>query len=267
MSLNPSKLTDAAVALLARPHREIGQLLLLIGTAVIFIASAVGGSLPQPMFGDWANGDLAMALGLGLGFAALAAAGLRTPPPQLVWPVALGWILAAAISAYSMVTNAPTVEMTVSMAEVVVLSAACLALVGGGGTDHFLRWAIAVTLVIFGAIHLLMRVLIASLIPDFIPFAAYWPWFTGSILIGSGLATPFSRVRGHALLVVATMFLAWVLLVHVPRLLASFSIGEVTFAAMAVALSGSLILCRAIQMPARHDRSDVVTPQPSGLTS
>jgi len=219
------------------------------------------------MFGDWISGDLAVATGLGLGFAALAAAGLRTPPPHLVWPVIMGWQLAAAMSAYSMMLNAPTIELTVSMAEAIALSAACLALIRGDNTGPFLWWAIAAMLVIFGTIHLLMRVLIASLIPDFIPFAATWPWVTGSILIGSGLAMPFGRVRGHALLVVAAMFLAWVLLVHFPRLLASFSIGEVTFAAMAVALSGSLILCRAIQMPTHGADIDVTTPQPSGVAS
>jgi len=250
MNMKLTKTMEAGAVLLARPHRHVGQLLLLIGTAVIFIASAIGGTLPQPFFGNWATGDLGIAIGVGLGFAALAAAGLRTPPPQLVWPVVIGWVLAAAITASSMILNRATIELTVALAESIVLSAACLALIQGDGAGGFLRWTIAIMMITFGAIHLYLRLAIASLIPDFIPFAAYWPWFTGSVLIGSGLATPFSRVRGHALLIVATMFLAWVLLVHAPRLLASFSTGEVTFAAMAVALSGSLILCRAIQMPA-----------------
>jgi uncharacterized membrane protein len=88
-----------------------------------------------------------------------------------------------------------------------------------------------------------------GLIPDFIPFAATWPWITGTLLIGSGLATLFKSVRGYALLIVAAMFLAWIPLVHMPRLLTSFSIGEVTFAAMAISLAGSLIVCRAMECP------------------
>jgi len=227
-------------------QRYAGQLLLLLGTAAIFIASAVSGTLPQPMFGDVAGGGAASAVGFAIGGAAFAAAWLRAAPAYLVWPIFMAWLAAAGMTAWSLIAKGPSIEYAVSIAEAVVLSAASLALLRDRIGEHVLLRALGIMLVMFGAIHLLMRPQIASLIPEFIPFAAIWPWITGAILIGSGLATLFRSIRGQALLVVAAMFLAWIPLVHAPRLIASLSAGEIAFAAMAIALSGSLIICRAV---------------------
>ncbi|MFL6750347.1 MAG: hypothetical protein ACJ8E9_04735 [Sphingomicrobium sp.] len=231
---------------LAVSQRRAGQLLLMMGTAAIFIASAVGESLPLSMFAGVPSGIPAVVAGLAIGLAAFAAAWL-SPPALLGWPIVVAWISAAAITAWSMVEAGPAIEAAVSTIEALVLAAASLVLIRNGTSNRALRWLLTVMLLMFGTIHLLFRPAIAGLMPDFIPFAAIWPWITGILLIASGLATLFKAFRGYALLIVAAMFLAWVPLIHVPRLLASFSIGEVTFAAMAIALAGSLIICRATE--------------------
>jgi hypothetical protein len=217
----------------------------MLGTAAIFIASAAGGSLPLSMFARVPSGIPATVAGLAIGLAAFAAALLRPPPAHFGWPIVVAWISAAAITAWSMIEAGPAIEAAVSTIEALVLAAASLVLIRNGTSRGALRWLLTVMLLMFGTIHLLFRPAIAGLMPDFIPFAAIWPWITGILLIASGLANLFKAFRGYALLIVAAMFLAWVPLIHVPRLLASFSIGEVTFAAMAIALAGSLIICRA----------------------
>jgi hypothetical protein len=246
----------------AGDQRRAGQLLMMNGTAAIFTASAVGGSMPQSMFAGVPSGVPAVVVGLAIGLAAFAAAWLR-PPALLGWPIVVAWMSAAAITAWSMIQVGPAIEAAVSTIEALVLSAASLVLIRNGSSRSVLRWLLTVMLVMFGTIHLLFRPAIAGLMPDFIPFAAIWPWITGTSLIGSGLATLFKPVRGYALLIVAAMVLAWVPLIHVPRLLASFSIGEATFAAMAIALSGSLIICRAMecQHPERAPQR-VLSPNP-----
>jgi len=242
-------------------QRRAGQLLLMIGTAAIFSASAVGGSMP-PMFAGVPSGIPAVVVGLAIGLAAFTAAWL-SPPALLGWPIVVAWMSAAAISAWSMIQVGPAIEAAVSTIEALVLSAASMVLIRNGSSRSVLRWLLTVMLVMFGTIHLFFRPAIAGLMPDFIPFAAIWPWITGTLLIGSGLATLFKHVRGYALLIVAAMFLAWVPLIHVPRLLASFSIGEATFAAMAIALSGSLLICRAMEClhPERAPQR-VLSPNP-----
>jgi hypothetical protein len=64
------------------------------------------------------------------------------------------------------------------------------------------------------------------------------------LLAGAALWVP--RLTPTAICLVITMFVGWLPVVHVPRLAAApADVGEWAFAAMALALAGSLLLLQA----------------------
>ncbi|MEQ1493890.1 MAG: hypothetical protein ABL889_00790 [Terricaulis sp.] len=130
----------------------------------------------------------------------------------------------------------------VSASETAVFAAIALARGGGPRTASLLRTAFGLMLILFGAVHLTHRDLIASLIPDWIPFSAYWPWLTGGANILAGLACVIGRGTRPATYAIAIMFGAWLALVHAPRLAAHpASLFEWTFALTAAALLGGAL--------------------------
>jgi hypothetical protein len=88
-------------------------------------------------------------------------------------------------------------------------------------------------------IHLTQRDLIATLIPAWIPVRSYWPWLTGGVSVAAGLACLVGRGTTWGAGFIAFMYLAWLPLVHAPRLLGvPGSLFEWTFALTALALAG-----------------------------
>lgn len=104
------------------------------------------------------------------------------------------------------------------------------------------RIVFGLMLIGFGAVHLTHRELIASLIPDWIPFSAHWPWLTGAVNLAAGLACVSGRGAKWGGFATAAMFGAWLPLVHAPRLMGSVeSLFEWTFALTALALVGAAL--------------------------
>jgi uncharacterized membrane protein len=132
----------------------------------------------------------------------------------------------------------------VPFAELTVFMAVALAGVSGRpGDAAILRPCFGSALILFGAVHVIYRDAISSMIPGWIPWVEAWPWFTGSIQLFAGIAVLWGRGSTVAATVIAFIYLSWLPLVHIPRLIGEpGNPQELTFALVAVALAGCSIL-------------------------
>lgn len=102
------------------------------------------------------------------------------------------------------------------------------------------RAALGVTLVLFGAIHWLFPQAISGLMPGWMPAPEVWPWLTGGVQVAAGLLILAGWKGALAAFVVGLMWLSWVLVIHIPRLLAALGdLFEWTFMLTAVTLAGA----------------------------
>lgn len=221
--------------------RHIGKTLVLLGSAVIFAAAALDGQLPGPWFADAGKGLAASAIGSAAAAVAAFAAYRSALSSSLTWIVAATWFAATSAGALSMLGSGPDVGMVVALAEGAVLFAACLT-IARGQESTALHYLLIAMLAVFGSVHLIWHDAISQLLPEFVPFRSAWPWVTGSLQLAAGFASISVKLARTVLPLVAAMFLAWIPLVHLPRIFADPSTGEFAFAAMAVALAGCLIL-------------------------
>jgi uncharacterized membrane protein YphA (DoxX/SURF4 family) len=102
------------------------------------------------------------------------------------------------------------------------------------------RLAFAIALVVFAVQHFLYARFIATLIPVWIPVHLFWAYFVGVAFVGAAFAIA-AKVQGKlAALLLGTMFILWVLALHLPRVAASPRNGnEFTSLFIALAMSGA----------------------------
>jgi len=119
------------------------------------------------------------------------------------------------------------------------------------------RWAFALSLPVFGVQHFMYVGYVASVIPGWIPGHTFWAYATGLCHIAAGLALA-SRVQGRlAALLAALMFGLWVLILHIPRALATRAAGaEWTATFVAIGMCGSALLIAAALDPEREATAD-----------
>ncbi len=79
------------------------------------------------------------------------------------------------------------------------------------------RSAFALSLPVFGALHVIYIGYVASVIPAWIPWHVFWGYFTGAAAALAGLAI-LSRVKARlAATMLGLMYGSWVLILHLPR--------------------------------------------------
>lgn len=165
----------------------------------------------------------------------LAAVGMILRMAAAAWAMATLWFAALALTVLAAFA-APGVLALVPVAQTAAF--AIFAATQARNAPALLRIAFGLMLVLFGVIHLTHRDIIASLIPDWILFPAYWPWVTGGVNVAAGLACLASRGVWLGAGAIALMYGAWLPTVHAPRLLGSpQSTFEWTFALTALALA------------------------------
>jgi hypothetical protein len=179
---------------------------------------------------------LLRASGLTLAFAAIATATDWRIGALLL---AACWLIACSL-ALSAALGAPGDALGyVPFAEAAVFAAFALWRCDERRAWLLLRLAFGAMLLLFGGIHLANRETIASLIPVWMPGAAYWPWLTGGGSVLAGAACVAGRSVQFVAGAVALMYASWLPLVHAQRLFADpASLFEWTFALTAVALAG-----------------------------
>jgi uncharacterized membrane protein len=159
--------------------------------------------------------------------------------PQLAAPaLALHWTVALAFVVVSVTANVADPTAYVPLAQSLVFAVFALSL-WRASMRTALRLAFGAMLVLFGAIHFAYVDAIAGLIPDFVPAASLWPWLTGGAQVMVGIALLIGRYVWPGALAIAAMYVAWIPIVHAPRLAADTqSTFEWTFALTALALAG-----------------------------
>jgi hypothetical protein len=103
-------------------------------------------------------------------------------------------------------------------------------------------------MVVFGVQHFMYAPFIAFLVPSWIPGHLFWAYFTGSAFIAAGLSIATRIFAPLAATLLGIMFLLWLLVLHVPRVVAQPRNGdEWTSAFVALAFAGgSFILAAAL---------------------
>jgi len=97
----------------------------------------------------------------------------------------------------------------------------------------------ALPLIVVAVQHFLYANFIATLIPSWIPARLFWAYFVGVAFFASTLAIVFRRFVPLAPALLGLMFFLWVLMLHLPRVVASAHNGsEWTSMFVALAMSG-----------------------------
>lgn len=232
---------------------------LLAGGAVIFSAAELARGIGTPALP--ALGTLTLVTN---GALALAAVALLVRP-RVTWPaIALAATcgVAALLGTAAALPAGAEPTSWVPVAQMLALSAAGLlhlSRVAQATIERSIGIAalvLAAMCALFGVIHLLNVGTIDGMIPRWFPFRDVLPLVTGSILIAAAPGMIARRSRAIAAIVVSAMFASWIVFLHIPRLTAQTDDpAEWSFAAMALALTGALLVLASADFAARESSS------------
>jgi len=99
----------------------------------------------------------------------------------------------------------------------------------------------SLTIISFGIDHFLFAKEAADYVPSWVPFHLFWMYFTGTALIGAGIAIILKIKTVLAATLLGSMIFTWFIILHLPRIIASPAVdmaSEVTSAFIALAYSG-----------------------------
>ena len=96
----------------------------------------------------------------------------------------------------------------------------------------------SLTIISFGIDHFLFAHEASDYIPSWVPSHLFWMYFTGSALLASGIAIMVNIRRGLAAILLGSMIFIWFIILHIPRVIADPSGGEVASAMLALAYCG-----------------------------
>ena len=96
----------------------------------------------------------------------------------------------------------------------------------------------SLTIISFGVDHFLFAHEASDYIPSWVPNHLFWMYFTGSALLGSGIAIMLNVWRALAATLLGSMIFIWFIILHIPRVIADFSGGEIASAMLALAYCG-----------------------------
>ena len=99
----------------------------------------------------------------------------------------------------------------------------------------------SITIISFGVDHFLFAKEASDYIPSWVPNHLFWMYFTGSALLGSGMAILLKIKPGLAAALLGSMIFVWFIILHIPRVIATASAGlggEVASAMLALAYCG-----------------------------
>jgi hypothetical protein len=127
--------------------------------------------------------------------------------------------------------------------ELLSLCGAALVLAGFPVLVRIGRLLFALPLIIFGVQHFMYARYVATLVPSWIPAHLFWSVFVGIAFVTSAISIA-TLIKGRlAATSLGIMFLVWVLVLHLPRVVASPHNGnEWTSAFVALAMSGAAFL-------------------------
>jgi uncharacterized membrane protein len=99
----------------------------------------------------------------------------------------------------------------------------------------------SLTIISFGIDHFLFAHEASDYIPSWVPDHLFWMYFTGSALLGSGIAIMLNVWRALAATLLGSMIFIWFIILHVPRVIAApaaYMGSEIASAMLALAYGG-----------------------------
>ncbi len=118
-----------------------------------------------------------------------------------------------------------------------------LAAIGTSANDKLIlfgRLVFGFSMVIFGIQHFMYAQFLATLVMAWLPWHLFWIYLTGISMVAAGLAIGTAVQARPAGAMLGLMFLLWVLLLHLPRVLAHIhNRDELTSLFVALAFSGA----------------------------
>ena len=103
----------------------------------------------------------------------------------------------------------------------------------------------AIAIISFGIDHFIYGAEAADYVPSWIPWRVFWIYFTGTALLGSGIAIAFNIRRFLAAKLLGLMIFTWFIILHIPRIAVSPAderSGEMASALLALAYSGTAFI-------------------------
>ena len=171
---------------------------------------------------------------------------LLLPLQYLVWALALH---------VPVVIAKPGVAALLGFAEILALATGGMALFLGrrpGNTRTVLRILFGLCPIVFGISHLVYADFTASMVPAWLPHRLYWAYFTGGAHIAAGLAIVSGVAAPLAATLLAVMCGGFVVLLHVPRVIAAPSSRlEWTMLLIALSITGAAWLARGLTQAGR----------------
>jgi uncharacterized membrane protein len=102
------------------------------------------------------------------------------------------------------------------------------------------RIFVAISLVVFGIQHFLYAHFVATLVPAWMPARLFWAYFVGVAFLAAAAGMLFKKTEQPAATLLGVMFLLFVLMLHIPRIVTHSSNGnEWTSGFVALAMCGS----------------------------
>ena len=227
-----------------------GPLLLIAGLSALGIRAIVTG-LPIPAWQplDPGAGSAILARLDGLALLALSVLSIG-PSRRWAAPVLSGLLIAwiVGLQGGGLIVHPTSVVLWLGAAEVaaVAAGAALLGLAASAirrpsvAAAPVVRAVFGLCVVVFGVSHFAYADFTTHMVPAWLPFHGAWAYLTGAGHVLAGLAITFGRLRRVAAGTLAAMMASFVVLVHLPAVVASRgSLVEVTFLLNACSLCGA----------------------------
>lgn len=226
-------------------------LILAIGTLAYGLVCLAFGDfgLQWQRVPDWVPGRTALAYGNG---ALLAAGGAL-----LVWPRTSLWaarFLAGYFLLWVLLLKVPIVVANplrivpwLGFAEILSVAAGAVMLAeAGNNVRRVARYAYGFCPIVFGLSHFAYPDFTADMVPAWIPAPLFWAWATGAGHFAAGVAILAGILSRLAVTVLAAMMGSFVLLLHLPRVVADpTSHLEWTMLSIATVITGAAWAARA----------------------
>jgi uncharacterized membrane protein len=107
-------------------------------------------------------------------------------------------------------------------------------------------------MVVCGVQHFVYADFVAQLIPAWMPAHRFWTYFTGTALVAGGIGINLPPTARVAAALSGLMIFLWIILLHIPRAMASRQdAGETAAIFEALALSGTAFLLAGIRTKSR----------------
>jgi len=75
----------------------------------------------------------------------------------------------------------------------------------------------SIMLVVYGLDHFVYIAGVSTMVPSWIPYHYFWTYFTGTALIGAGIAITFNIKLKLVATLLGIMIFLWLLMLHIPR--------------------------------------------------